>query len=64
MVLPLGSLLVGLTATPKDEVDQDTYALFDECGIPTDAYDIAQAMSDGILVLLRSVNAPRHSQLR
>jgi type I site-specific restriction endonuclease len=34
-----------------------------EPGIPTDAYDIAQAVSDGILVPLRSVNAPRHSQL-
>ena len=34
------SLLVGLTATPKDEVDNDTYRLFDlEPGVPTDAYD-------------------------
>ena len=29
------SLLVGLTATPKDEVDRDTYRLFDlETGVP------------------------------
>jgi hypothetical protein len=33
------SLLVGLTATPKDEVDRNTYSLFDlENGVPTDAY--------------------------
>ena len=33
------SLLVGLTATPKDEVDRNTYGLFDlENGVPTDAY--------------------------
>ena len=31
------SLLVGLTATPKDEVDRNTYGLFDlEDGVPTD----------------------------
>ena len=30
------SLLVGLTATPKDEVDRDTYRLFDlQRGVPT-----------------------------
>ena len=34
------SLLVGLTATPKGEVDRDTYRLFDlQTGVPTDAYD-------------------------
>jgi type I restriction enzyme R subunit len=33
------SLLVGLTATPKEEVDRNTYSLFDlENGVPTDAY--------------------------
>jgi type I restriction enzyme R subunit len=33
------ALLVGLTATPKDEVDRNTYGLFDlENGVPTDAY--------------------------
>ena len=32
-------LLVGLTATPKDEIDINTYQLFDlERGVPTDAY--------------------------
>ncbi|MEI8325176.1 MAG: DEAD/DEAH box helicase family protein, partial [Betaproteobacteria bacterium] len=33
------SYLVGLTATPKDEIDHNTYGLFDlESGVPTDAY--------------------------
>ena len=33
------SFLVGLTATPKDEIDKNTYSLFDlEDGVPTDAY--------------------------
>src|SRR5205085_10963548 len=33
------SLLVGLTATPKSDVDRNTYRLFDlENGVPTDAY--------------------------
>jgi type I restriction enzyme, R subunit len=35
------SLLVGLTATPKDEVDHNTYRLFHlEDGVPTDAYSL------------------------
>jgi type I restriction enzyme, R subunit len=35
------SLLIGLTATPKDEVDRNTYDLFNvEDGVPTFAYDL------------------------
>ncbi len=50
------SLLVGLTATPKDEVDRNTYGLFDlEDGVPTDAYDLDLAVSDGFLVPPRAV---------
>jgi type I restriction enzyme R subunit len=31
------ALLVGLTATPTDEIDHNTYGLFDlETGVPTD----------------------------
>lgn len=53
------SLLVGLTATPKDEVDRDTYALFDlERGIPTDAYDLDEAVNDGFLVPPKAVSVP------
>ncbi|MEA3642162.1 MAG: DEAD/DEAH box helicase family protein [Lamprobacter sp.] len=45
------SLLVGLTATPREEVDKNTYALFDlEPGVPTDAYELEQAVNDGFLV--------------
>jgi type I restriction enzyme R subunit len=44
----LDSLLVGLTATPKDEVDRNTYRLFElENGVPTDAYGIDEAVKDG-----------------
>jgi type I restriction enzyme R subunit len=45
------SYLVGLTATPKDEVDHNTYRLFQlEDGIPTDAYGLDEAVGDGFLV--------------
>ena len=53
------SLLVGLTATPKDEVDKNTYDLFDlERGVPTDAYALEDAISDGYLVPPRGVSVP------
>ncbi|HXI13236.1 MAG TPA: DEAD/DEAH box helicase family protein [Thermoanaerobaculia bacterium] len=53
------SLLVGLTATPKDEVDRDTYKLFDlERGVPTDAYDLEDAVKDGFLVPAKPVAVP------
>lgn len=45
------SLLVGLTATPKDDVDKNTYEVFGcEDGDPTYAYDLAQAIKDRYLV--------------
>jgi type I restriction enzyme R subunit len=45
------SLLVGLTATPKDEIDINTYSLFDlERGVPTDAYSLEDAIKDEFLV--------------
>ncbi|HEX7704826.1 MAG TPA: DEAD/DEAH box helicase family protein, partial [Thermoanaerobaculia bacterium] len=53
------SLLVGLTATPKDEVDRDTYKLFDlEKGVPTDAYDLADAVREKYLVPAKPVAVP------
>jgi type I restriction enzyme R subunit len=53
------SLLVGLTATPKDEVDRDTYRLFDlQRGVPTDAYGLDEAVRDGYLVPPRAVSVP------
>jgi type I restriction enzyme R subunit len=53
------SFLVGLTATPKDEVDKNTYDLFDlETGVPTDAYSLDDAIRDGFLVPPRGVSVP------
>ncbi|GAA1983312.1 DEAD/DEAH box helicase family protein [Microbacterium pumilum] len=50
------SLLIGLTATPKDEVDHNTYRLFNlEDGIPTDAYSLDEAVFDGYLAPPRAV---------
>lgn len=43
--------LVGLTATPKDEIDHNTYEIFNlEDGVPTYGYDLRQAVTDGHLV--------------
>ena len=45
------SLLVGLTATPRDQVDRSTYELLElEGGEPTDCYEYATAVADGYLV--------------
>ena len=53
------SLLVGLTATPKDEVDRNTYGLFElENGVPTDAYSLEEAVRDGFLVPPKAVSVP------
>lgn len=48
--------LVGLTATPKDEIDKNTYSVFElENGVPTYGYELAQAVKDGYLVDFLSV---------
>src|SRR5439155_22864872 len=53
------SLLVGLTATPKDEIDKNTYSLFDlEDGVPTDAYGLDEAVADGVLVPPKAISVP------
>jgi type I restriction enzyme R subunit len=53
------SLLVGLTATPRDEIDRDTYSLFQlERGVPTDSYDLEDAVADGFLVPPKPVSVP------
>ncbi|MGY1914404.1 DEAD/DEAH box helicase family protein [Blastococcus sp. SYSU DS0973] len=53
------SLLVGLTATPKDEVDRNTYSLFNlEDGVPTDAYSLDEAVAAGYLVPPVAVSVP------
>lgn len=53
------SLLVGLTATPKGEVDKNTYTMFElQTGVPTDAYELDEAVSDGFLVPSVNINVP------
>jgi type I restriction enzyme R subunit len=45
--------ILGLTATPKDDVDRNTYQFFDMPGnppLPTYAYELDQAIKDGWLV--------------
>ncbi len=50
--------LIGLTATPKDEIDKNTYEVFElENGVPTYGYDLAQAVKDGYLVDYVSVES-------
>lgn len=46
--------LVGLTATPKAEIDKNTYGIFDlREGDPTYGYELSQAVEDGYLVDFR-----------
>ena len=48
--------LIGLTATPKDEIEKNTYEIFElENGVPTYGYELAQAVKDGYLVDFMSV---------
>lgn len=44
-------LLLGLTATPIDDIARSTYRLFElEPGVPTDSYPLAEAIAEGYLV--------------
>nr|WP_242050535.1 DEAD/DEAH box helicase family protein [Oculatella sp. FACHB-28] len=53
------ALLIGLTATPRDEVHRDTYRIFElEKGNPTFAYELEDGVNDGYLVPARGVDAP------
>jgi type I restriction enzyme R subunit len=53
------SFLIGLTATPRDEIDRDTYHLFElQRGLPTDAYSLEEAVADGFLVPANAVSVP------
>ena len=50
--------LVGLTATPKDEIEKNTYEVFElENGVPTYGYELSQAVKDGYLVDYMSVES-------
>lgn len=48
--------LIGLTATPKDDIDKSTYQIFElESGVPTYGYELSQAVKDGYLIDYLSV---------
>ena len=48
------SMLIGLTATPRDEVDKSTYDIFEmDNGEPNYAYELDEAVADGYLVKYR-----------
>ncbi|MGU8938329.1 DEAD/DEAH box helicase family protein [Clostridium perfringens] len=48
--------LIGLTATPRDGIDKNTYSIFDlENRVPTYAYEYEKAVEDGYLVDYRTI---------
>lgn len=53
------SLLIGLTATPKKDIDHNTYELFAiEDDNPTFAYELDQAVKDKFLVPPKALSVP------
>lgn len=57
------SLLVGLTATPIDEIDRNTFGLFNvEPGVPTFGYELDRAVDEEYLVPPRAVTVPLRFQ--
>lgn len=53
------SLLIGLTATPKTDIDHNTYQLFEiEDNNPTFAYELNAAVGDGYLVPAKAIEVP------
>ena len=45
------AMLLGMTATPKNEIDKNTYGIFDlERGVPTFAYELEKAVEEHYLV--------------
>lgn len=53
------ALLIGLTATPKKEIDRNTYGLFGiEDDNPTFAYELNTAVEQGFLVPPKSISVP------
>lgn len=53
------SILIGLTATPKKDIDHNTYTLFNiEDDNPTFAYELNQAVQDKFLVPPKAINLP------
>ena len=53
------SLLIGLTATPRGEVDHNTYKLFElPLHQPTYSYELTQAVADEFLVPPKAISFP------
>ena len=50
------ALMVGLTATPREDVDRSTYELFGMDGEPNFAYELAEAVDDNFLVNFAVLN--------
>ncbi|KFI94591.1 DEAD/DEAH box helicase family protein [Bifidobacterium stellenboschense] len=52
------ALMVGLTATPRNDVDRNTYDFFHvQHGVPTYVYEYAQALKDKVLVPYVNIEA-------
>ncbi|RJR08458.1 DUF4145 domain-containing protein [Candidatus Parcubacteria bacterium] len=53
------ALILGLTATPKADIDRNTYSLFHlEDHVPTYAYELDEAVKDGFLVPYKAYEVP------
>ena len=53
------AMIIGLTATPKKDIDRNTYGLFGiEDDNPTFAYELDRAVNDGFLVPPKSISVP------
>lgn len=62
----LDAIQIGLTATPADIIDRNTFRFFDcEGGVPTALYDYDEAVADGILCDFRKhvLGARTHFQI-
>ena len=54
------AMLIGLTATPKKDIDRNTYSLFGiEDDDPTFAYELNTAVEQGFLVPPKSISVPQ-----
>lgn len=52
-------ILLGLTATPRSEIDKNTYSIFDLAdNVPTYYYEYEQAVADGYLVNYHVIETP------
>lgn len=53
------AMLIGLTATPKTDIDKNTYDLFHiEDNNPTFAFELIRAVEEGFLVPMKSLSVP------